>query len=65
MSDPSGGGAEPSLNPSVGLGVLHLFCRIVPGTDSEGLLAAIKQRARTGTKLSRRRSSATRPTSAS
>lgn len=43
MSDPSGGGAEPSLNPSVGLGVLHLFCRITPGTDSEGLLAAIKQ----------------------
>lgn len=32
-----------SLEPSVGLGALHLFCRIVPGTDSEGLLAAIKQ----------------------
>ncbi len=43
MSEPSGGNPEPSVNPSVGLGVLHLFCRIAPGTDSEGLLAAIKQ----------------------
>ncbi len=42
----SDGGAdsprEPSLGPTIGLGVLHLFVRIDPGTDPEALLAAVK-----------------------
>ncbi len=37
------GGRERSLSPTVGLGVLHLFVRITPGTDPESLLAAVKE----------------------
>jgi chlorite dismutase len=32
---------EP-LEPSVGWGVLHLFCKVRPGTDGEGVVAAVK-----------------------
>ncbi len=32
---------EP-LSPSVGLGVVHLFCRVGPGTDREAVVAAVK-----------------------
>lgn len=41
-SDQSGS-TDQILGPSVGLGVLHLFCRIAVGTDTEALLAAVKQ----------------------
>ncbi len=37
----SGRGA--SLGPSIGLVVLHLFVRFTPGTDTDGLLAAVKE----------------------
>ncbi|HET9072739.1 MAG TPA: chlorite dismutase family protein [Acidimicrobiales bacterium] len=30
------------LAPSEGLGVLHLFCKIRPGTDAEAVVAAVK-----------------------
>jgi peroxiredoxin len=30
------------LAPSDGLGVLHLFCRLRPGTDAEAVIAAVK-----------------------
>jgi chlorite dismutase len=33
--------SEP-LAPSVGLGVLHLFCKIRPGADAEAVIAAVK-----------------------
>jgi chlorite dismutase len=36
------GSRERSLGPTIGLGVLHLFVRLTPDTDSEGLLAAVK-----------------------
>jgi chlorite dismutase len=32
---------EP-LEPSVGWGVLHLFCKVRPGTDAEAVVAAVK-----------------------
>jgi chlorite dismutase len=32
---------EP-LTPSVGWGVLHLFCKVRPGTDGEAVVAAVK-----------------------
>ncbi len=32
---------EP-LTPSVGWGVLHLFCRLTPSTDAEAVIAAVK-----------------------
>jgi peroxiredoxin len=35
--------SEPSLSPSIGLGVLHLFLRFTPGSDPEGLLSAVKE----------------------
>ncbi len=31
-----------SLTPSVGWGVLHLFCKVQPGTDGEAVVAAVK-----------------------
>src|ERR1700722_4498348 len=31
-----------ALTPSVGWGVLHLFCRIGPATDGEAIVAAVK-----------------------
>ena len=33
--------AEP-LVPSVGLGVLHLFCAVTPGADRDGVVAAVE-----------------------
>jgi peroxiredoxin len=30
------------LTPSEGLGVLHLFCKLRPGSDAEGIIAAVK-----------------------
>jgi peroxiredoxin len=30
------------LSPAVGLGVLHLFCRLGPGSEAEGVIAAVK-----------------------
>ncbi|CAN5705848.1 hypothetical protein BH20ACT2_BH20ACT2_12730 [soil metagenome] len=30
------------LSPSVGLAVLHLFCKVAPGTDREAVAAAVK-----------------------
>jgi hypothetical protein len=33
--------AEP-LVPSVGLGVLHLFCAVPPGADRDGVVAAVE-----------------------
>src|ERR1700730_948566 len=32
---------EP-LTPSVGQGVLHLFCKVRPGSDCEAIVAAVK-----------------------
>jgi peroxiredoxin len=32
-----------SASPSVGLGVLHLFCRLSPATDVEAVIGAVKQ----------------------
>ena len=34
---------ERSLRPTIGLGVLHLFVRFASGTDTEALLAAVKE----------------------
>jgi chlorite dismutase len=31
-----------ALNPSIGWGVLHLFCRITPGADGQAVVAAVK-----------------------
>jgi len=39
---------EPTLEPASGLGVLHLFVRIGPGTDQEALLAGVKAARREG-----------------
>lgn len=38
---------EP-LTPSVGWGVLHLFCKRMPGTDGEAVVAAVKAAATDG-----------------
>ncbi|MGC8512190.1 MAG: chlorite dismutase family protein [Acidimicrobiales bacterium] len=32
-----------TLKPSVGWGVLHLFCKVGPETDAEAVIAAVKQ----------------------
>ncbi len=34
-----------SLSPSTGWAVLHLFCRLTPGTDGEAVISAVKQAA--------------------
>jgi peroxiredoxin len=36
-------GTEPAARPSVGLGVLHLFCKVTPLADREAVLAAAKE----------------------
>jgi chlorite dismutase len=32
----------PPLSPSVGWGVLHLFCKVTPAADGEAVIAAVK-----------------------
>lgn len=49
MTDPSAdtSSLEP-LSPSVGLGVVHLFCKPAPVVDAEALVAAVKEAEATG-----------------
>ena len=42
MQDAPGRHVTRPLVPSVGLGVLHLFCRVGPSTDAEAVVHAVK-----------------------
>jgi chlorite dismutase len=44
-------GAPDPVGPSVGLGVLHLFCRVGPGVDRHGVLQAVKAATADGTQV--------------
>lgn len=44
----SAGGLSSALTPLVGWGVLHLFCKIRPGTDGESVVTAVKAAATDG-----------------
>ena len=46
--DPAGRAADGALVPTIGLVVLHLFWRVGPGTDAEGVVAAVKQARQAG-----------------
>jgi chlorite dismutase len=50
-SDTTAGGPADAVGPTVGLGVLHLFCRVGPGTDREAVVRAVKEAQGNGTQV--------------
>ena len=52
MSSETAAGATPdAVAPTTGLGVLHLFCRVGPGTDREAVVRAVKEAQGGGTQV--------------
>ena len=47
----SAGGASDPISPSVGLGVLHLFCRAGAAVDAEAVVRAVKEATEAGTQV--------------
>jgi len=49
VADP--GGTPGEIVPTVGLGVLHLFCRVGPATEREAVVRAVKEAEGSGTQV--------------
>ena len=50
-SETTRGGTPDEVVPTVGLGVLHLFCRVGPATEREAVVRAVKEAAGAGTQV--------------
>ncbi|HUO48919.1 MAG TPA: chlorite dismutase family protein [Acidimicrobiales bacterium] len=51
MSSDTPDASAPAVVPTVGLGVLHLFCRVGPDTDREAVVRAVKEAEGAGTQV--------------